>query len=292
MITSLLAISTTNQPLTQDKPPLAKPKGEQAPPSASGCYETATLSKSRLKQKETDKKPWLKPLLIGGGLLSLGVAFLFLHPATREKCIDFFSFINKKESPKITGENVESIKKPEFQINQVSESIIREETPWEELPSPLSPEELAFRHSLPQLLASNRQKTIEMVAERVGMTILDVGNTTLEEMTVALIALIQCKEGTYGSDLYQMPKEAKYVALGHGMGGGKSGTPSVFEERNIPSLRGLRVQDYVNQHIPQGEQVWVIACKYGYGTISTETGAKRNMAMLEGEWVISAGVSA
>jgi hypothetical protein len=292
MITSLLAISTTNQPLTQNKPPLAKPKGKQAPPSASGCYETATLSKSRLKQKETDKKLWLKPLLIGGGLLSLGVAFLFLHPATREKCIDFFSFINKKESPKITGEDVESIKKPEFQINQVSESIIREEIPWEDLPSRLSPEELAFQHSLPQLLASNRQETIKRVAERVGMTILDVGNLTEREMTIALISLITHKEGTYVSDSYEMPRDAQRILFGHGMGGGNSGTPWVFEERNMPSLRGLSIQDYVNQHIPQGEQVWVVACKYGYGTISTETGAKRNIYWLEGEWVISAGVSA
>jgi hypothetical protein len=181
------------EPLSEglaNKQPMAETTGQSSLSYPADAY----ISSKKPKQKETDKKLWLKPLLIGGGLLSLGVFFLFLHPATREKCLEFFSFIKKEQSPKITGEDIESIKKPEFQINQVSESIIRDEIVWEDRPSNLSPEELVFQHSLPQLLASNRQKTIEMVAERVGMTILDVGNTTLEEMTVALIALIQCKE--------------------------------------------------------------------------------------------------
>ncbi len=135
---------------------------------------------------------------------------------------------------------------------------------------PIHPAYQAFLDGL-KSGALDRAGAVNEAARLSGVTVHDVGNTSMGDLTFSLMTLINRTLSNMPDTAGCKPNDIKHIIIGHAGGSGDNW----FFLGNAG-----RVGDYVNAHVPAGQKAWVLAC---------ETGQRRFFNILEGREVISAG---
>jgi hypothetical protein len=128
-----------------------------------------------------------------------------------------------------------------------------------------------YQKFLDKLGTASRDELVAEASRISGITVHDVGNTSMEELVYSLRTLVNRRVNNMPDREGCMPNELKHLVIGHAGGSGKNW----FFMGNAGN-----VHDYVNNHVPEGEKAWVLAC---------ETQHSRYFNKLEGRELTSAG---